>query len=102
GLPSRFQIDLYQNWGINEEGGSFYKGSSIELRYAFANWNKIPLNPTLYAEWYFNNNAADRYEFKLLLGETFGQRWNWAGNLTFEQETGNAREREFAVSTALT
>jgi hypothetical protein len=101
GLPYRFQLDLYQNWGI-EDGKSFYKGSSVELRYALAKWGKIPLNPTLYGEWNFNDNASDVWELKLLLGESFAQRWNWAANFTFEQETGGGREREVALSSALT
>lgn len=102
GLPYRFQLDLYQNWGIDADGRSFYKGSSVELRYALADWGKIPLNPTLYGEWYFNDNAPDAYELKLLLGETFAKRWNWAANFTFEQETGGERATELALSTALT
>ena len=101
GLPHRFQLDLYQNWGVDESANAFYKGSSVELRYALANWGSIPVNPTLYAEWYFNDRAADAYELKLVLGDTFGHRWNWAGNLTFEQETGGERETEIAVSAAL-
>jgi hypothetical protein len=101
GLPYRFQLDLYQNWGI-EDGKSFYKGSSVELRYALAKWGKIPLNPTFYAEWNSNDNAPDVWELKLLLGETFAHRWNWAANLTFEQETGEKFQREVAVSGALT
>ena len=101
GLPYRFQLDLYQNWGI-ADGKSFYKGSSVELRYALAKWGKIPLNPTLYGEWNFNDNAPDVWELKLLLGESFGNRWNWAANFTFEQETGGEREREIAFSSALT
>jgi hypothetical protein len=101
GLPYRFQLDLYQNWGI-AEGDTFYQGSSVELRYALANWGKIPLNPTLYGEWNFNDAAPDKWELKLLLGETFGHRWNWAGNFTYEQETGGEREQEVALSSALT
>jgi hypothetical protein len=101
GLPYRFQLDLYQNWGIADDR-SFYKGTSVELRYALAKWGKIPLNPTLYGEWNFNDNASDVWELKLLLGETFANRWNWAANLIFEQETGGEREREIAVSSALT
>jgi hypothetical protein len=99
GLPNRLQLDLYQNWGIDEN--AFYKGSSVELRYALANWGKIPLNPTLYAEWYFNDRTADAYELKLLLGDTYAHRWNWAANLTFEKETGGNRETEIAASGAL-
>jgi hypothetical protein len=101
GLPYRLQLDLYQNWGI-EKGDTFYKGSSVELRYALANWNKIPLNPTLYGEWNFNDSAPDKWELKLLLGQTFCRRWNWAGNFTYEQETGGEREQEIALSSALT
>ena len=101
GLPYRLQLDLYQNWGI-EEGDTVYRGSSVELRYALANWGKIPLNPTLYGEWNFNDAAPDKWEQKLLLGQTFGRRWNWAGNFTYEQETGGEREQEVALSSALT
>ena len=100
GLPYRFQLDLYQNWGI-EKGDAFYKGSSVELRYALADWGKLPLNPTLYGEWNFNDNAPDVWELKLLLGETFRHRWNWAANLTYEHENGGEREREIQVTSAL-
>jgi len=102
GLPYRFQLDFYQNWGIDQAHHSFYKGSSVELRYALANWGKIPLNPTLYAEWAFNDAAPDVWEVKLLLGETLGRRWNWAANIIYEEETGGSRETEVAFSTALT
>lgn len=101
GLPYRFQLDFYQNWGINNESHAFYKGSSVELRYALADWGKIPLNPTLYGEWAFNDNAPDVWELKLLFGETFARRWNWAGNITYEQVIGGSRETEIALSTAL-
>ena len=101
GLPYRFQLDVYQNWNI-EGGDAFYKGSSVELRYALANWGKIPLNPTLYGEWSFNDNAPDVWELKLLLGQTFAHRWNWAANLIYEHENGDARERVYEMSSALT
>lgn len=101
GLPYRFQLDFYQNWGI-EDNGAFYKGSSVELRYALADWGKIPLNPTLYGEWNFNDRSPDVWEMKLLLGDTFCHRWNWATNFTYENETGGEREREFQISEALT
>ncbi len=101
GLPYRFQLDLYQNWRIRD-GKSSYKGSSVELRYALAKWDKIPLNPTLYGEWNFNHNEPDVWELKLLLGDTFANRWNWAANFTFEQETGGGRETEIALSSAFT
>src|SRR5262245_39357023 len=101
GLPYRLQLDLYQNWNI-EHGNTVYRGSSVELRYSLANWGKIPLNPTLYGEWNFNDDASDKGEVKLLLGQTFGRRWNWAGNFNYEQETGGEREQEISGSSALT
>lgn len=102
GLPYRFQLDFYQNWRIDDKSHAFYKGSSVELRYALADWGKIPLNPTLYGEWAFNDNAPDVWELKLLLGETLAHRWNWAANIVYEQEIGGSRETEIAFSTALT
>jgi len=101
GLPYRFQLDVYQNWNI-ENSDAFYKGSSVELRYALADWGKIPLNPTLYGEWSFNDRSPDVWEVKLLLGDTFCHRWNWASNFTYENETGGEREREVQISQALT
>lgn len=102
GLPYRFQLDFYQNWNIDEEHNTFYKGSSIELRYALADWGKIPLNPTLYGEWNFNDREPDVWEVKLLLGDTFAKRWNWGANFNYEQQTGEGRETEIAISHALT
>ena len=101
GLPYRFQLDFYQNWNIENSDG-FYKGSSVELRYALADWGKIPLNPTLYGEWSFNDRSPDGLEVKLLLGDTFCHRWDWAANFTYENETGGEREREVQISHALT
>src|SRR5439155_26187821 len=50
----------------------------------------------------FNDNAPDVWELKLLLGQTFAHRWNWAANLTYEHENGGPRERVFEMSSALT
>jgi hypothetical protein len=47
-------------------------------------------------------SAPDVWELKLLLGQTFAHRWNWAANLTYEHENGGARERVFEMSSALT
>jgi hypothetical protein len=50
GLPCRFQIawEFYQE-AIN--GHRQFPFTLIEGRYAFADWGKIPLNPTLLAEF---------------------------------------------------
>jgi hypothetical protein len=52
GLPGRFGLAFE----INQErfdGDSQNKSFSVETRYALADWNKIPLNPTLFAEYKF-------------------------------------------------
>jgi hypothetical protein len=52
GLPYRFGVAFE----ISQErfNGDFQnKSFSIEARYALADWNKIPLNPTLFAEYKF-------------------------------------------------
>ncbi len=92
GLPHRFQFDLYENWVITDDGSVRQSGVQVEGRWALADWGEIPLNPTLYAEWKFNNDAPDVYELKLLFAETIVPRWHWALNLVYEQEVGGGRE----------
>src|SRR5205823_13678876 len=76
------------------DGGGGLSTVSIEGRYALADWNKIPLNPTLFAEYKFGvgtirheegpppppgeeeeesgpPKVPDAYEFRLLLAEDF-------------------------------
>ena len=56
GLPHRFQVDLentLQNFREGEPGtGAWHRDSTaVELRYALADWDKIPLNPTVSVAW---------------------------------------------------
>jgi hypothetical protein len=82
GLPYRFQLDFYENIEKNPGQGLRHSGNQVEVRWAFADWGKIPLNPTLYGEWKFNaHDVPDAYEIKLLLGEEFATRWHWGFNL---------------------
>src|SRR5262249_27982264 len=58
GLGGRTQLDLYVNTQHVSQGpeSTFdFRGWSAELRYALADWNEIPANPTLYFEYHFNN-----------------------------------------------
>jgi hypothetical protein len=49
GLPYRFGIAMENN--VDAFRGSVNESTtSFEIRYALADWNKIPLNPTLFAE----------------------------------------------------
>ena len=74
GLPGRLQADLYENWICDKAGKVQHDSVSTEMRWAFADWGKLPGNPTVYAEWTFRNPSlgADRYEVKLLLGDHIG------------------------------
>src|SRR3954467_771713 len=50
GLPNRFGI-AFENSIENHRGTTQERTFSIEGRYALANWNQIPLNPTLFVEY---------------------------------------------------
>jgi hypothetical protein len=66
GLPNRFQIDLYVNSEINGDGNWYYDNFAAEVRYALADWGVIPMNPTLYGEYKFEDEGrgADAAEAK--------------------------------------
>ena len=97
GLPYRLQLDLY----LRTESASHEPtqlGESVELRYAFAKWNEIWGNPTLYAEWSRLEDESDAIEFKLLLGGEIAPRWHWGVNLSDELNTGGRREIEIEIT----
>ena len=52
GLPYRFGLAAETQLERFNGGGGF-QTISLEGRYALADWNKIPLNPTLFAEYKF-------------------------------------------------
>lgn len=103
GLPHRLQFDLYENWERTREGTIYHDSVATELRWALADWGKIPLNPTLYAEYAFTDadRGPDVFEGKLLLGEVFARDWSWGFNFIYEQELAEERETELAISQAL-
>ena len=93
GLPKRFQLDLYAVGHKTGSEGSFaVNEQKVEVRYAFADWNKIFGNPTVYLEWSQENQGHDLVEGKVLLGGQMVSRWHWGMNFVSEQETGGARE----------
>lgn len=101
GLPYRFQIDFYENYTANQYENVKQDSQSLEVRYALADWNKILLNPTLYAEWKFNTHEADAYELKLLLGQDFGPRWHWGFNGFVEKQIGGPLTTESGFAQGL-
>ena len=119
GLPYRFGVAV-ENSVENFRGRTQERTFSIEGRYAFADWNKIPLNPTIFVEYKFgighilhdegppaplekgeaqafldeNKPLPDAFEVRLLLAQDFGEHVEWALNGFFEQEVGGDRGRE--------
>jgi len=100
GLPGRLQLDTYLNWTIVSDEATRYDSTALELRYAFADWGDLPLNPTVYGEWKAVDEGDDVLEFKLLLGEELGRGWHWGLNFVREWELGGEHAVEYAVSQA--
>jgi len=103
GLPYRFQFDIYENWAPSTGNNLIHENLALELRWALADWGKIPLNPTVYLEWKFNNPdlGKDFYEIKMLFGQELARRWHWGLNLFYEKETGGELTREIGLAQGL-
>ncbi|MGD0093768.1 MAG: hypothetical protein ABSE73_27995 [Planctomycetota bacterium] len=94
GLPHRLQLDLY---GITNQTGHNgplkFDEQDLEVRYAFANWGKLPANPTMYVEYKALDSAAPHYECKLLFAdETSIKGLHWSANTVFEHEMGGSQD----------
>jgi hypothetical protein len=123
GLPYRFGLAAEAQFE-RFNGGGGARSVSLEARWALADWNKIPLNPTLFAEYKFGvgtirheevepppggeeeeeeeeggpPKVPDAYEFRLLLAQDFGEHVEWAMNWFFEKENTGDRGREWGFS----
>ena len=127
GLPYRFNVAAEAQFE-RFNGGGGAQTVSLEARWALADWNKIPLNPTLFAEYKFGvgtirheevppppgeggeeeeeeeggpPKVPDAYEVRLLLAQDFGEHVEWAMNWFFEKENTGDRGREWGFSQAL-
>ena len=122
GLPYRFQI-AYENNFVLEKDHSQFTEQTIEGRYALADWGKLPLNPTLFAEYHFgvgkdyssaNDDSGDAddegdtvpripdsIELRLLLGGQFDKNYQWAFSIYHEFDMGGELERETGFNQAL-
>jgi len=125
GLPYRINVAIENN--IQRYDGDLQDATfSFEARYALADWDKIPLNPTIFAEYKTgigdilhdegaptpahkfgpggfdkSTEIPDAYELRLLLSEDFFDRIEWALNTFFEQETAGDRGREWGIAQSL-
>ena len=126
GLPYRFGLATEATFE-RFNGGGGASTASIEGRYALADWNKIPLNPTIFVEYKFgvgnilhdegppemvpkgegrafleeHMKLPDAVEVRLLLAQDFSNKVEWAANFFFEQETSGDRGREVGFSQSL-
>ncbi len=125
GLPYRFNVAAEAQFE-RFNGGGGAQTVSLEARWALADWNKIPLNPTIFAEYKFGvgtirheevppppagggqeeeeeggpPKVPDAYEVRLLLAQEFFGRLEWAMNWFFEKENTGDRGREWGFSQA--
>ncbi len=125
GLPYRFNVAIETD--IERFDGDLQDSTfSLEARYAFADWNKIPLNPTVFFEYKFGigdilhdegaptpaqkfgpggfpktDPIPDSYEMRLLLSQDFFERIEWAMNTFLEQETNGDRGREWGIANSV-
>lgn len=122
GLPYRFGVAAETELERFNGGGGF-ETVSLEGRYALADWDKIPLNPTLFVEYKFGvgpirheegpapppgeeeeagpPQIPNAYEIRLLLSEEFCHRWEWALNGFFEKENTGDRGREIGFAQSI-
>ena len=124
GLPYRFNIAVESDIQ-HFDGDTQASTVSFEGRYAFADWNKIPLNPTVFAEYKIgmgdvlhdegaptpakkfgpggfdkSDPIPDGYEVRLLLSQDFFDRIEFALNGFFEQEIEGDRGREWGIASS--
>jgi hypothetical protein len=89
GLPTRFTVGV-QNQIEHFDGETRDRSFTLEARYALANWNKLPLNPAISAEYRFglSNALSDSGEIALLISHDFPHLIEWAMNIFVDREFG--------------
>ncbi len=123
GLPHRFGVASEFKFEQFDGGGGL-STISVEGRYALADWGKIPLNPTIFAEYKFGvgtirheegpppppgeeeeesgpPKVPDAYEVRLLLADEFFKQFEWAMNWFFEKENTGDRGREWGFAQSI-
>src|SRR5437016_11753289 len=87
GLPARSTVGV-QNQVEHFAGETRERSFTLEGRYALANWNKLPLNPAISAEYRFglSNALADSGEIALLISHDFPHLIEWAMNIFVDRE----------------
>jgi hypothetical protein len=96
------QLDLYEKLIHDNEDprGWVQDEFAVELRYAFADWGKLPGNPTIYEEYAFTNGGPDVLESKLLFGDDY-KGWHWGVNFIHEHELWGDKQTEWRIAGGL-
>ena len=92
GLPARFTVGV-QNQVEHFAGETRERSFTLEARYALANWNKLPLNPAISAEYRFGlgNALPDSGELALLISRDFPHLIEWAMNIFVDEDFGGRK-----------
>jgi hypothetical protein len=92
GLPARFTVGM-QNQREHFNGETRDRSFTLEARYALANWDKLPLNPAISAEYRFglSNALPDSGELALLISHDFPHLIEWAMNIFVDREFGGSQ-----------
>lgn len=92
GLPARFTVGVQNQFG-HFKGGTAEESLTLEGRYALADWNKLPLNPAISAEYRFGfgNQTSNSAEIALLVSHDFPHEIEWALNVFVDREFGRGR-----------
>jgi hypothetical protein len=98
GLGHRLQLDLYLTTEQNGFGPVAIHEEKVELRYAFADWNVIPTNPTVYLEFVRQSDGPHKGELKGLFGGDISPLLHWGANIVYEREFGGEHEQEYALT----
>jgi hypothetical protein len=89
GQPARFTLGVQNEWE-HFDGETRERSFTLEERYALADWNKLPLNPAISAEYRFGLRAGseDSAELALLISHDFPHLVEWAMNIFVDREFG--------------
>lgn len=102
GFPARFTVGI-QNQFAHVAGDTLEHSFTLEARYALANWNKLPLNPAISAEYRFGAGRAvsDSGEIALLVSHDFPHLVEWAMNVFVDQEFGSRHSTSGGIAQSI-
>ncbi len=109
GLLHRFELGLENELGL--AGSDAHEtAATFEARYAFANWNALPLNPAISVEYIFGvgksvktlRRQPNAVAARLLLGQNFGDHFGYGVNFALQQDVSRDSGREFEIAQAIT